>query len=379
MLVDLAARISPRVLEDPARLDEERRELDDYFAGHRQGFELPIDWQLSHGFHLRARHGIAAIPYGETRTYTDLARGAGNERAVRAAGSACSRNPIPLVVPCHRVLRSDGSLGGYAGGLEMKERLLEIESAPGRSSVWTSQTPVRRRRSEPMKRILPCSLILSLLGALVVGATTAAAASSRGRARPSPRSPSVIPPKPKKNEKKAKKSKPKKANSNSKNANPGATKSGSKTKKAKKRRRTRRRMRRSGAEEGSKGTPCTAPVACQVSRAESTITTLPSSDQVRLTVRYRTWAPTPVTVSLKLRDHKGAVGIEHTTKHLGGGGVLHITTKLGSAVMERAPTRASSMSRCAPRKAPATAATLLEQRLLSVKHTGAKAPRVYSD
>jgi methylated-DNA-[protein]-cysteine S-methyltransferase len=127
LLVDLAGRISPRVLEAPAGLDEERRELDDYFAGRRRRFELPIDWQLSHGFHLRARQGIAAIPYGETRTYTDLARGAGNERAVRAAGSACSRNPIPLVVPCHRVLRSDGSLGGYAGGLGMKERLLALE------------------------------------------------------------------------------------------------------------------------------------------------------------------------------------------------------------------------------------------------------------
>jgi methylated-DNA-[protein]-cysteine S-methyltransferase len=126
-LADLAGRISPRILEAPERLDEERRELDDFFAGRRRGFELPIDWQLSHGFHLRAREGIAAIPYGETRTYTDLARGAGNERAVRAAGSACSRNPIPLVVPCHRVLRSDGSLGGYAGGIEMKQRLLELE------------------------------------------------------------------------------------------------------------------------------------------------------------------------------------------------------------------------------------------------------------
>lgn len=127
LLSDLAGRISPRVLEAPAGLDEERRELEDYFAGRRHAFELPIDWQLSHGFLLRARQGIAAIPYGETRTYTDLARAAGNERAVRAAGSACSRNPIPLVVPCHRVLRSDGSLGGYAGGLEMKEKLLELE------------------------------------------------------------------------------------------------------------------------------------------------------------------------------------------------------------------------------------------------------------
>ncbi len=130
MLADLAGRISPRVLEDPARLDEERWELDDYFAGRRHAFELPIDWQLSRGFLLRARQGIASIPYGETRTYTELARAAGNERSVRAAGSACSRNPIPLVVPCHRVLRSDGSLGGYAGGLEMKEHLLELEQAP---------------------------------------------------------------------------------------------------------------------------------------------------------------------------------------------------------------------------------------------------------
>lgn len=127
LLTNLAGRISPRVLEAPAGLDEERREMEDYFGGRRHDFELPIDWQLSHGFLLRARQRIAAIPYGETRTYTDLARAAGNERAVRAAGSACSRNPIPLVVPCHRVLRSDGGLGGYAGGLAMKERLLDLE------------------------------------------------------------------------------------------------------------------------------------------------------------------------------------------------------------------------------------------------------------
>jgi methylated-DNA-[protein]-cysteine S-methyltransferase len=130
-LADLAERISPRVLEAPAELDEERRELDDYFQGRRQGFDLPIDWQLSHGFLLRARHGIAAIPYGETRTYTDLAREAGNERAVRAAGSACSRNPIPLVVPCHRVVRSDGTPGLYAGGVAMKKKLLEMENQSG--------------------------------------------------------------------------------------------------------------------------------------------------------------------------------------------------------------------------------------------------------
>jgi methylated-DNA-[protein]-cysteine S-methyltransferase len=130
-LFDLAERISPRILEAPARFDEERRELEDYFEGRRHEFEVPIDWQLSHGFMLRARQGIAAIPYGETRTYSDLARGAGNERAVRAAGSACSRNPIPLVVPCHRVVRSDGSPGLYAGGVEMKKRLLEMENQSG--------------------------------------------------------------------------------------------------------------------------------------------------------------------------------------------------------------------------------------------------------
>jgi methylated-DNA-[protein]-cysteine S-methyltransferase len=115
------------VLESPMRLDEERRELEDYFEGRRQEFEVPIDWQLSHGFLLRAREGIAAIPYGETRTYSDLARGAGNERAVRAAGTACGTNPLPLVVPCHRVLRSGGALGGYGGGLPMKQGLLRLE------------------------------------------------------------------------------------------------------------------------------------------------------------------------------------------------------------------------------------------------------------
>jgi hypothetical protein len=132
--------------------------------------------------------------------------------------------------------------------------------------------------------------------------------------------------------------------------------------------------------KGAKGAPfVTAPVACQVNRAESTITTLPASDQVRLTVRYTTWAPTPVTVSLKLRDGKGAVGIEHTTKHLGGRGVLHITTKLGSAVMDRA-LKASEfdVSLRAP-ESPGFCAGALEQRLRSVKHTGADAPRVYSN
>lgn len=127
LLVDLARRVSPRVLEAPAELDETRRELDLYFEGKLDRFDLPLDWQLSEGFRLKVLRAIARIPYGQTRNYTQMARSAGNQRAVRAAGTACGRNPIPLVVPCHRVLRSGGALGGYGGGLPMKRRLLEIE------------------------------------------------------------------------------------------------------------------------------------------------------------------------------------------------------------------------------------------------------------
>jgi methylated-DNA-[protein]-cysteine S-methyltransferase len=127
LLVDLAARVSPRLLEAPAQLEEARRELDLYFEGKLEHFDLPLDWQLSDGFQLAVQRGIAKIPYGQTRTYTELARKAGNERAVRAAGTACGRNPLPLVVPCHRVLRTGGALGNYGGGPEMKRALLELE------------------------------------------------------------------------------------------------------------------------------------------------------------------------------------------------------------------------------------------------------------
>jgi methylated-DNA-[protein]-cysteine S-methyltransferase len=126
-LEDLAARISPRVLEAPARLDEARRELDLYFEGKLTEFDLPLDWQLSRDFRRRALRAIDRIPYGKTRSYTEIARSAGNERAVRAAGTACGANPIPIIVPCHRVLRTGGALGGYGGGLPMKEALLELE------------------------------------------------------------------------------------------------------------------------------------------------------------------------------------------------------------------------------------------------------------
>lgn len=126
-LEELAARVSPRVLEAPARLDQARHELDLYFEGRLQTFALPLDWQLTDGFRGRVQHAIAEIPYGQTRSYTEMARSAGNERAVRAAGTACGANPIPIVVPCHRVLRTGGALGGYGGGLPMKEGLLKLE------------------------------------------------------------------------------------------------------------------------------------------------------------------------------------------------------------------------------------------------------------
>jgi methylated-DNA-[protein]-cysteine S-methyltransferase len=126
-LEELAARVSPRVLEAPAELDEVRRQLDLYFEGKLTKFDLPLDWRLTDGFRGKVQRAIHRIPYGQTRSYMQLAASAGNERAVRAAGTACGSNPIPIVVPCHRVLRTGGGLGGYGGGLPMKRALLELE------------------------------------------------------------------------------------------------------------------------------------------------------------------------------------------------------------------------------------------------------------
>ena len=128
VLERLAQRLSPRVLEAPARLDDARRELDEYFDGRRRAFELPLDWSLTcDGFGRRVLQATAAIPFGEVSTYTGVAAKAGSPRAVRAAGNALGANPLAVVVPCHRVLRTGGGLGGYAGGLEKKEQLLRIE------------------------------------------------------------------------------------------------------------------------------------------------------------------------------------------------------------------------------------------------------------
>ena len=128
VLEQLASTVSPRVLAAPRKLDEPRRELDQYFAGRRQQFELPLDWQLTRGFGRRVLEATARIPFGATATYKQVATEAGNARAYRAAGNALGSNPIPIIVPCHRILHSGGGLGGYTGGLERKRVLLAVES-----------------------------------------------------------------------------------------------------------------------------------------------------------------------------------------------------------------------------------------------------------
>jgi methylated-DNA-[protein]-cysteine S-methyltransferase len=127
VLEELARRVSPRVLEAPARLDPVRRELDEYFEGRRERFDVPIDWSHLAGFTREVLRATANIGFGEVSTYAGVAAEAGSPRAVRAAGNALGANPMPVVVPCHRVLRTGGKLGGYTGGLEKKEYLLRLE------------------------------------------------------------------------------------------------------------------------------------------------------------------------------------------------------------------------------------------------------------
>lgn len=129
VLRDLAARVSPRVLEAPASLDEVRRQLDEYFAGRRRRFDVGVDLALVRGFTRRVLRATARIPFGSVSTYRGVAGRAGSPRASRAAGNALGANPIPIVVPCHRVVHSGGGLGGYTGGLERKRFLLALEGA----------------------------------------------------------------------------------------------------------------------------------------------------------------------------------------------------------------------------------------------------------
>lgn len=129
VLADLAARVSPRILRAPARLEAPARQLDEYFRRRRRRFELPLDLQLARGFRRVVLGHLGEIGYGTTASYARLAAAAGSPRAVRAVGSACATNPLPLVVPCHRVVRSDGSLGNYGGGVDTKRALLAMEGA----------------------------------------------------------------------------------------------------------------------------------------------------------------------------------------------------------------------------------------------------------
>jgi methylated-DNA-[protein]-cysteine S-methyltransferase len=133
-LARIAARLSPRVIEAPARLDDARRQLDDYFSGRRRGFELPIDWGLVGDFGRRVLGQTARIPYGSVATYGDVAREIGSPRAARATGNALGSNPMPIIVPCHRVVASGGKVGGYTGGLERKQLLLTLEQ--GGRQLW---------------------------------------------------------------------------------------------------------------------------------------------------------------------------------------------------------------------------------------------------
>lgn len=129
LLVMLSARMSPRLTENRARLDEVCRQLDEYFSGHRRHFDLRIDWSLSSGFRLAVLQELVQVPCGEVVTYAQLAARVCNPRASRAVGGAMATNPLPLIVPCHRVLRSDGGLGNYSGGsgAETKAWLLRHE------------------------------------------------------------------------------------------------------------------------------------------------------------------------------------------------------------------------------------------------------------
>ncbi|MBJ7331997.1 MAG: methylated-DNA--[protein]-cysteine S-methyltransferase [Solirubrobacteraceae bacterium] len=127
VLEQLAARLSPRIVEAPGRLDDTRRELDEYFTGKRHDFDIPIDWRLTTPFARRVLQATAQIPFGDTSTYAQIAAAAGSPKGARPTGNALGSNPIPIIVPCHRVMASGGKMGGYTGGLSRKELLLGIE------------------------------------------------------------------------------------------------------------------------------------------------------------------------------------------------------------------------------------------------------------
>jgi methylated-DNA-[protein]-cysteine S-methyltransferase len=144
-LDELAQRVSPRILEAPERTDAVRRQLDEYFAGDRLAFDLPIDWRLVRGFAGDVLRATARIPFGSISSYRDVAAAAGSPNAYRAAGNALGSNPIPIVVPCHRVLHAGGGLGGYTGGLDRKRYLLDLEGILERGRDGPAAAPGGRR------------------------------------------------------------------------------------------------------------------------------------------------------------------------------------------------------------------------------------------
>jgi methylated-DNA-[protein]-cysteine S-methyltransferase len=129
VLAGLAEKISPRILRAPARLDRAAFELDQYFARSRTAFDVPLDFSLSHGFRRVVQQYLPTISYGQTQSYAQVAEYVGNPHAMRAVGTACATNALPIVVPCHRVIRTDGMPGGYVGGSEAKAFLLTLEAA----------------------------------------------------------------------------------------------------------------------------------------------------------------------------------------------------------------------------------------------------------
>jgi methylated-DNA-[protein]-cysteine S-methyltransferase len=128
-LAELARKVSPRILMDERRLEKIRRQLGEYFEGRRKVFDMPLDRSLIRGFHRHVLDATERIPYGAVSTYREVAERAGNPRASRAAGNALGSNPIPIVIPCHRVVRTGHGLGGYGGGLDRKQLLLDLEGA----------------------------------------------------------------------------------------------------------------------------------------------------------------------------------------------------------------------------------------------------------
>ncbi|MFL6046542.1 MAG: methylated-DNA--[protein]-cysteine S-methyltransferase [Propionibacteriaceae bacterium] len=139
VLQTLSERVSPRILHAPRKLDQVARQLSEYFQGERRDFVLPLDFRLAHGFRREVLARLVMIDYGQTETYAHVAAATGHPRAVRAVGTACATNPLPVIVPCHRVLRSDGKLGGYVGGLHTKAALLSLEA--GRYADTNSASP----------------------------------------------------------------------------------------------------------------------------------------------------------------------------------------------------------------------------------------------